>query len=845
MPRLPLPVDAVLPAMLAHLRAAGAVVLRSPTGAGKTTRVPPAILEAGLTEHGRVLLLEPRRVAARAAARRMAHEHGSPLGETFGYHVRFERQFNARTRVLVVTPGMLLRQLHDDPFLESVACVVFDEFHERGLESDIALGMVKLLRQTVRSDLRVVVLSATIDPVPISQYLGDCPIVVSDGRTFPVQVTYRPRRADVPAPTAAADAVNELIDRTNGGVLVFLPGLREIRQTASLLEPLERQGVAVLPLHGDLPPEQQDRALQAMNQRKVVLATNVAETSVTVEGITAVVDTGTARQLEFDTNTGMDRLRLVPISRASADQRTGRAGRTQPGVCVRLWDEAGHRSRPEQTEPEIRRIDVAGAVLQLHSFGETDLAAFPWFEPPRPQAIPQAEQLLEQLGAMIAGKLTPLGERLANLPVHPRVGRLLLEGTHLGIPERAALAAALLSERDPFVREDGGWKRPNVATTSDVLDRVEALEAFQNQGRTVFPLGELHRGSAKQLLEVQKQLLRIVSTPFAPRPQSVRGANGVHSDDALLRSIFAAYPDRLARRRGPGDSRARMVGGRGVKLAPQSGVTESVLFVCVDVEAGGVESLVRSGSAVDRDWLPPEVLRSTNEVFFDDDTEKLVARKQLRYGDLVIDDVPGHIADETRAAEVLAEAAAARWEKAKPSDDSAAGRFLLRVACFRGWFPDVDFPELPLLELLPELCRGLRSLDAVRNGPWLERIRQEVPYALLQRLDREVPDALTVPTGSVIPLAYELGRPPILAVRIQEIFGLTETPRIAGGRVKVLLHLLAPNHRPQQVTDDLASFWANGYAVVKKELRMKYPRHSWPDDPTTAEPSRGPKRRGT
>ena len=838
MPRATLPVDAVLPEMLAHLRAAGAVVLRSPTGAGKTTRVPPAILEAGLAEHGRVLLLEPRRVAARAAARRMAHEHGSPLGETFGYHVRFERQFNARTRVLVVTPGMLLRQLHDDPFLESVACVVFDEFHERGLESDIALGMVKLLRQTVRSDLRVVVLSATIDPVPISQYLGDCPIVVSDGRTFPVEVTYRPRRADVPAPTAAADAVNELIDRTSGGVLVFLPGLREIRQTASLLESLERQGIAVLPLHGDLPPEQQDRALQSVNQRKVVLATNVAETSVTVEGITAVVDTGTARQLEFDTSTGMDRLRLVPISRAAADQRTGRAGRTQPGICVRLWDEMGHRSRSDQTEPEIRRIDLAGAVLQLHSFGETDLMAFPWFEPPRPQAIPQAEQLLEQLGAMIAGKLTPLGEQLAKLPVHPRVGRLLLEGARLGISERAALAAALLSERDPFLRDDGGWKRPTVATTSDVLDRVEALEAFQNQGRTVFPLGELHRGSANQLSEVQKQLLRTVG-------RQTEAERGNRNDDALLRSIFAAYPDRLARRRGPGDSRARMVGGRGVKLAPQSGVTESLLFVCVDVEAGGVESLVRSASAVDRNWLPPEMLRSTNEVLFDDDSEKLVARKQLRYGDLVIDDVPGHIADEARAAEVLATAAAARWEKAQPPDDSVAGRFLLRVACFRGWFPDVDFPELSLLELLPELCRSLRSLDAVRNGPWLERIRQEIPFPLLQRLDRDVPDALTVPTGSVIPLAYERGRPPILAVRIQEIFGLPETPRIAGGRVKVLLHLLAPNHRPQQVTDDLASFWASGYAVVKKGLRMKYPRHSWPDDPTTAEPSRGPKRRGT
>ena len=307
----PLPIDAVLPELLAHLRTAGAVVLRSPTGAGKTTRVPPAILGAGLAEHGRVLLLEPRRVAARAAARRMAAEHGSPLGETFGYHVRFERQFGARTRVLAVTPGMLLRQLHDDPFLESVSCVIFDEFHERGLESDLALGMVKLLRQTVRADLRVAVLSATIDPGPISAYLGHCPVVVSEGRTFPVEVRYRPRRADVEATTAAADAANELIEAGAGGVLVFLPGLREIRRTASLLEPLEARGIAVLPLHGDLPPEQQDRALQALGVRKVVLATNVAETSVTVEGISAVVDTGTARQFEFDTDTGMDRLRLV------------------------------------------------------------------------------------------------------------------------------------------------------------------------------------------------------------------------------------------------------------------------------------------------------------------------------------------------------------------------------------------------------------------------------------------------------------------------------------------------------------------------------------------------------
>ena len=834
----PLPIDASLPGLIAHLRESGAVVLRSPTGAGKTTRVPPAILAAGLAETGRVLLLEPRRVAARAAARRMADEHGSALGETFGYHVRFERRFGPRTRVLAVTPGMLLRHLHDDPFLERGACVIFDEFHERGLEADLALGMVRLLRRTVRADLRVAALSATLDPVPISEYLGRCPVVVSEGRAYPVEVRYRPRRTDLPATTAAAEAVNELIEQTGGDVLVFLPGLREIREVANLLGPLEARGIEVLPLHGDLPPEQQDRALRKLTRRKVVLATNVAETSVTVEGIAAVVDTGTARQLEFDTNTGMDRLRLVPISRAAADQRAGRAGRTQAGLCVRLWDEAGHRSRPEQTEPEIRRIDLASAVLQLHGFGEA-AATFPWFEPPRPGAVPQAEELLRELGALHAGKLTPLGERLGQLPVHPRVGRLLIAGAELGIPGRAALAAALLSERDPFLRDGGGWKRPASPTTCDLLERVEALEAFRREGRTQFPLGELHRGGAKQLFEVQKHLLRTLGAGDAP-PAETEGL--------LERCLFAAYPDRLAKRRGPGDPRARMVGGRGVRLAPQSGVSEAALFVCVDVEAGGVESPVRSAGAVQRDWLSPEKLRTGIEVLFDDALGKLVARKRVTYGDLVIDDTAAHIADDSLAAGVLAEAARRNWAKAKPADDSAAGRFLLRVRCFRAWFPESDLPafdEADLQSLLPGLCRGLRSLEAVRHGPWLERLRDRISYPQWQRLERDVPESVTVPTGSIIPLVYGAGRPPVLAVRIQELFGLRETPRIAGGRVKVLLHLLAPNHRPQQVTDDLASFWATGYAVVRKELRMKYPKHSWPENPTTAEPIRGPKKRMT
>ncbi len=845
MARDPLPIDGVLPELLAKLNEHGAAVLRAPTGAGKTTRVPPVLVEAGLP--GRVLLLEPRRVAARAAARRMAFEHDSPLGEVFGYQVRFDRKAGPRTRVLAVTPGVLLRFLHDDPYLESTAAVVFDEFHERGLESDLALGLVRLIRQTVRPDLRVVVMSATIDPGPVSVYLGGCPAVTSEGRMFPVEVRYRPKRPEVGWPEAAASAVRGVLGETDGDVLVFLPGLREIRQTADELGDLTADGVAVLPLHGDLPPEQQDRALQQLDRRKVVLATNVAETSVTVEGVTAVVDTGLARQMEFDPSVGMDRLRLVPVSRASADQRTGRAGRTRPGVCVRLWDEAGQRSRPEQTEPEIRRVDLAGAVLQLLALGESDVDRFPWLDPPRPEAVGQALKLLRRLGAVEGGRLTDVGRAMARLPVHPRVARLLIEGQRLGHPDRAALAAALLAERDPFVREfDAGPPvRTAPPTSSDVLDRVEALEAFEATGRPDGPLGRLHRGGAWGVLQARDQLRRMLEGerrgggPPPPPPPPLA------ADDALLRSLFAAYPDRLARRRGPGDRRARMVGGRGVKLAPVSGVDEPELFVCVDVDAGGAESLVRLASAVRREWLPAEELTTGTEVVFDEQAERLVARKQTRFEDLVLDDTPAHVADEDEAARVLAAAAAERLDKVLPPADSPAGEFRIRVRCLRGWMPELGLPsfeDADLRPLLEQLCRGLRSLEQVRTGPWLDALKGMLTYQQLQAVEREAPERIAVPSGSRIAVRYEEGRPPVLAARIQELFGLTETPRVAGGRVKVLLHLLAPNYRPQQVTDDLASFWATGYPQVRKELRARYPRHSWPEDPLTAEPVRGPKR---
>jgi ATP-dependent helicase HrpB len=802
-----LPVDAVLPEIVAHLREYGAVVLRAATGAGKTTRVPPALLPHAT---GQILVLEPRRVAARAAARRMADEHGSAVGELFGYSVRFDTRAGPRTRVLVATPGVLLRRLLDDPFLESVGCVVFDEFHERGVECDLLLGLVRLLRQTVRPDLRLVVMSATLDAGPVSDYLGGCPVVTSEGRTFPVDIRYRPG-------LSVAAGVLEALAQTVGDVLAFLPGVREIRQAETALAEVP---VAVLPLYGDLPPDQQDRALRQLDRRKVVLATNVAETSVTVEGVTAVVDTGTARQQQFDPDLGMDRLVLGPISRASADQRAGRAGRTAPGVCLRLWDELSHRARSAQTEPEVRQVDLAGPALHLLAFGEADLTGFPWLDAPRPEAVAAAGGLLRALGLTSDTGLSPLGREVAALPVHPRVGRLLVEGARLGCAGRAALAAAILSDRDPFDR--GGPTRP---TDSDVLTRVEAAEAAG-------------RGSAYQLFQARDQLLRLLGERRGSPPPS---------DESLLRAVFAGWPDRLARRRGPGDRRARMVGGRGVVLATQSGVTDAELFVCVDVDAGGVESPVRQASAVRRDWLAGQTV-SDIAVSFDPGAGKLTARKQTRFADLVLDDSPAHIPDESEAARVLATAAAERLGEALPPTDSDAGRFLTRVRCLKGWLPDADLPAFDdafVAGLLEPLSRGRRSLADLRAAPWLDSLRGSLTYPQLQLVEREAPDRLTVPSGSSIALTYELGRPPVLAARIQELFGLSETPRVAAGRVKVLLHLLAPNHRPQQVTDDLASFWANGYPLVRKELRGRYPKHSWPDDPTTAEAVRGPKRRPT
>jgi ATP-dependent helicase HrpB len=851
-------VDAVLADLVAAMRRGPNIVLRAPTGAGKTTRVPPALLDAALPGPGRLLLLEPRRLAARAAARRIADERGTSLGDEIGYHVRFDRRAGPRTRLLAVTPGILLRLLHDDPFLESTGVVVFDEFHERGLDSDLALGMVRLLQQTVRPDLRIVIMSATLAVEEAAAYLGNCPKIVSEGRLHPVEILYEPRpergRGGVtpPLPAAAAAAAVRLLDRTPGDLLVFLPGMHEIRQTARHLEATAAEhDLAVLPLHGDLPPERQDAALLPLDRRKIVLATNVAETSVTVEGVTGVVDTGLARELFFDPGVGLDRLKLTPISRASAEQRTGRAGRTQPGVCVRLWTASGQLARPERTIPEIRRVDLAGAVLQLLCLGETDVSRFPWLQAPPEATVSQARTLLRRLDAVDENGPTDLGRRLARLPVHPRLARLLVEGWRLGQPERTALAAALLSERDPFERGDGPPQpRRGPATSSDVLDRVEALEDFERNGRLSGPVGRLHRAGAQSVLRARDQLIRVLHSEMRRNDSGRTGRQPVRDpDEALLRTFLAAYPDRLARRREVGGRRGVMVGGRGVRLAPDSGVTESELYVCVDVvDAVGADALVQQASAVQREWLAPEHLSSSVAFGFDAESERVTARRRLCVEDLPLEDVPAALPQDERVTAALAAAAAERLDRVLPPDDSPAAAFRTRVRCLREWLPELGLPALDdadLLSALEWLCVGKRSFAELRSADWLGAFQGRLTPPQLQAVEREAPERLTVPSGSRLALRYEVGRPPVLAVRIQELFGLAETPRIAAGRVRVLLHLLAPNYRPQQVTDDLASFWNNTYQQVRKELRARYPKHAWPEDPWSAPPQSRPGRRPT
>jgi ATP-dependent helicase HrpB len=855
----PLPVDEVLPRLTAALGAGNAAVLVAPTGAGKTTRVPPALLAAGIGGDGRIVLLEPRRVAARAAARRIAEEGGWRLGEEVGYQVRFERRAGPGTRILVVTEGILVQMLQADPFLAGVGAVVFDEVHERSLATDLALAMARRVQREVRPDLTLLAMSATLDPGPLSAFLGG-PVIESRGRQYPVEVLHleRPggRPDERPLASIVAAGVERMLGATAGDVLVFLPGMAEIERAREALAPLAAaQGLAVLPLYGDLPPERQDEVLRRGPRRKVVLATNVAETSITIDGVEAVVDSGLVRRLRYDPSTGLDRLELGRVSRASADQRAGRAGRQGPGVCLRLWAAWEEASLPERETPEIARVDLASPALQLLAWGESDLARFGWFEPPDPTALAAAQLLLARLGALASrgGGVTALGQAMARLPVHPRLARLLIEGRDRGWTREAALLAALLAERDPFppAGDRESRKRAVRPSRSDLLDRLEALEAFESRGREPdLPGGrQLNRNAARFVQKARDQLAEIArrELPEAPRPPLP--ARVLSREEALERALLAAFPDRLARRREPRSPRALMVGGRGVRLADESAVIDPELFLAVDLDDRGTESLVRLASAVEPAWLAPERVRTAVELEFDRGSERVIAWKRTRYEDLVIaeaeSDLSAHESGEVER--LLVEAAAGALDRALPLDNPEVASFLVRVRRLAGWMPELGLPAFgsaEIRELLPALAAGRRSFAELRRAPLLAAIEGALTWEQREALRREAPERLTVPGGRSVRLEYpeEEGRPPVLAARIQELFGLAETPRVAAGRVPVLLHLLAPNGRPQQVTQDLRSFWATTYREVRKELQGRYPKHAWPEDPWNARPQSRPGR---
>lgn len=857
MPLTPLPIDQTLPRLVQELRQHRAAVLVAPPGAGKTTRVPPAILEAGLldNEHPRLVVLQPRRVAARATAQRIADEQGWTLGEQVGYHVRFEKKLSPRTPLRVLTEGILTRQLLDDPFLEDVGAVLLDEFHERSLHSDLALALLQEVRQTVRPDLLLLVMSATLEADPAAKFLGGCPIVRAEGRTFPIEVSYRPPAyGQAPAEAAASAVIALLADTTNSAlardILVFLPGAGEIRRAADLLSvAARRHDLLIAPLYGALPFAEQLRAIQPSARRKIILATNIAETSLTIDGVGTVIDSGLARVARFDEVRGLDRLDLERISDASATQRAGRAGRTGPGYAIRLWSAKEQAALAPFDTPEVHRVDLCPTVLTLHAWGKSDPAGFAWYEAPAAEKLASAERLLRMLGAIEGddrGAISPLGKRLAAAPVHPRLARLLVAASEAGLADDGATLAAVLSEKDFLL---AGYQ-PNVQADSDVLWRLDLLRQAE---RERFGVHLAARGvdlaAARQIVRVRDDLLRI-ARQLGP---SLRAAPSADRS-TLLKLILLAYPDRVCRRQ-PGDPRAAtMVGGGGVRLGTQSALWQQEYFVALDARHDPrnfrAQATVSVASGIEPGWLEelfPEQVRRERRAVYDPDRRRVIGLAQVWYHDLLLREDPGANINPDEAAAALAEALTPQAREIFLANPAAAN-VLARIDMLRRHMPERPWPgfdDADLARLLVQAIGGKRSLDQIEQAPLAQLLIAELPYPLDRLLEQHAPTSLTVPSGSQIRLEYTAGERPVLAVRLQELFGWHDTPRIAGGRVPVVLHLLGPNYRPVQITDDLRSFWSVTYFQVRKDLRVRYPKHSWPEDPLSATPqAKGGRRRG-
>jgi ATP-dependent RNA helicase HrpB len=783
----PLPIDPYLDRIVDALERARAAVLVASPGAGKTTRVPPALLA-----DGPVVVLQPRRVAARAIAARIAAERGWTLGREIGWQVRFERRFTRDTRLLVVTEGILTARLQQDPLLSDFRTIVLDEFHERSIHADLALALARQAWRA-RDDLRIVVMSATLDAAPVAAFLDGCPVIDVPGRLHSVDVSHAPGQP-------VADAVADVLGATRGSVLCFLPGAAEIRRGIADIEArvARAAGLEVLPLHGSLPPDDQERAVRESPVRRVIVATNIAETSLTIPDVTAVVDSGLQKVARYDADRAVDTLSTERITADSAAQRAGRAGRIAPGVARRLWD-ARDRLRPHR-EPEIHRVDVSPAALDVIAWGG-DPRQLEWFDPPRREALDAALTLLERLGLVDRGRLTAIGESVRRLPLHPRLARLLVAADGA---RQAARACAILSE---------GRRLPprTSSTSSDLLSAVD----------------DWHHVADFGLRTAESAILSRYQSAISNSQSAIRNQQSEISESVFLQAVFAAYPDRVAQRRQPASASVLMASGVGAMIAPASGVRDGEFLVAVDLRRGEQSPAGRRAAAVptifmasrvDRDWLRPTASETVHR--FDAQARRVKAFRVDRYDALIVAERPAAVDDDVASA-MLAQA----WMERGPSGED---RRLIRRLRFIGH-------EVDLAALVRAAAARTKALDDVD-------IAAALPHDIRRRLDRDAPETLPLPSGRSTRLDYEDDGVSASA-KLQELFGLGDTPCIGPRRVPVRLALLAPNGRPVQVTQDLRSFWNRTYPEVRRELRGRYPKHPWPEDPWSATPTVRTKRR--
>lgn len=836
-----LPIEGVLPAIRHALAQGSNAILTAVPGAGKTTRVPLALLDESWLNGKKLLMLEPRRLAARAAAHRMASTLGEPVGATVGYRMRLDTKVSPKTRIEVVTEGILTRLLQQDPSLNDYVIVLFDEFHERSLQADIGLALCLETQRLFRPDLKLLVMSATLDIGPLSELLGKAPVIASDGKMFPVETRYLDRPPSGHLDKAVAQIIRQSLAQDQGSLLVFLPGMAEIRRVEqALVDANLPSEIVVASLHGDLPQAAQDMAIAPApaGTRKIVLATSIAETSLTIDGIRVVIDAGLLRLPRFDPRSGLTRLDTIRVTHDSAEQRRGRAGRLEPGICYRLWTEREQASLTAHRPPEILDADLATLLLDLALWGTANPGELSWLSPPPASALAQAKDLLIRLEAVDeAGAIMDHGKQMAQLPMHPRLAHMLLKAVPLGLESQACDLGALLEERD-ILRGPAGWKNADLRLRLDVLRG----EHDHTDGVTV-DRAAVQR--VKRTANLWRQRLARSS------PRMISGKKRLHDNIGTLLAL--AYPDRIAQRQKGPDARYLLANGRGALFPTPDPLGSQDYLVIADLDDGQQWARIDLAAPVARSELErlyAKEIVETETVSWDEKSQSARAARQRTLGALILSEQALSKPDPlliTRALLQGVRQAGLNTLAWTPELQQWRARLYLlrRTEGAAATWPDLSDEALlrTLDDWLGPYLDGITTLDRVKRTDLNPPLQAMLTWDQQQKLDRLAPTHLTVPSGSSIRLDYETQDVPVLAVRLQEMFGCKETPRVANGKVPVMIHLLSPARRPVQVTKDLASFWANTYQDVKKELRGRYPKHAWPDDPLTAQPTAKAKRR--